>query len=92
MRLPSFSILILLGFIFLACDNSYIRTKYKHAPIISSSTIKCPNCGHEKLEPLPTDVCLIKYTCENCETVLYPKDGDCCVFCTHGDHKCPSKQ
>lgn len=56
------------------------------------SEITCPKCGNKKSEILPTEVCLISYTCEKCKTVLHPKDGDCCVFCTYGDHKCPSKQ
>lgn len=56
------------------------------------SEITCPKCGNKKTETLPTEVCLISYTCEKCKTVLHPKDGDCCVFCTYGDHKCPSKQ
>ena len=58
----------------------------------TTSEITCPKCGHKKTETLPTDVCVIKYTCENCKTELTPKVGDCCVFCTYGTHKCPSKQ
>lgn len=57
-----------------------------------TSEITCPHCGHKKVEKLPTEVCQLAYTCANCRTVLHPKDGDCCVFCTYGDHKCPSKQ
>jgi|TARA_R110000737_G_scaffold157205_1_gene185731 hypothetical protein len=57
-----------------------------------TSEITCPECGHKKTEVLPTDVCAIKYTCENCKTELTPKKGDCCVFCTYGTHKCPSMQ
>lgn len=56
------------------------------------SVITCPKCGHKKSEPMPTAVCQIKYTCENCKIVMTPKEGDCCVFCTHGDKKCPSMQ
>ena len=56
------------------------------------SEITCPKCGHKKMEQLPTEVCLVSYTCENCKEVMHPKDGDCCVFCTYGSHKCPSKQ
>jgi hypothetical protein len=56
------------------------------------STITCPKCGHKKEESLPTDICLIKYSCEKCKAVIRPNEGDCCVFCSHGDHKCPSKQ
>lgn len=57
-----------------------------------TSEITCPKCGHKKLEKLPTDVCVIKYPCEKCKAELTPKEGDCCVFCTYGTHKCPSKQ
>jgi len=57
-----------------------------------TSEITCPKCGFKKTETLPTDVCVIKYTCQKCGEVLHPKEGDCCVFCTYGDHMCPSKQ
>lgn len=56
------------------------------------SEITCPKCNFKKAEVMPTEVCLIKYTCTNCKTDLHPKEGDCCVFCTYGTHKCPSKQ
>lgn len=56
------------------------------------SEITCPKCGNKKMETLPTDICLLRYNCTNCDTVLFPKEGDCCVFCTYGTHKCPSKQ
>jgi len=58
----------------------------------TESEITCPKCSHRKIEKLPTEVCLVSYTCENCKEILHPKDGDCCVFCTYGSHKCPSKQ
>ena len=57
-----------------------------------TSEITCPKCGHKKTETLPEDLCKVKYTCEKCKTDLFPKEGDCCVFCTYGTHKCPSKQ
>ena len=57
-----------------------------------TSDITCPKCGFKKTETVPTDVCLLKYTCEKCKTVLSPKDDDCCVFCSYGTLKCPSKQ
>lgn len=56
------------------------------------SDITCPACGHTRTEQLPTTVCLLKYTCPTCKTVIYPKEGDCCVFCSYGTVKCPSKQ
>lgn len=57
-----------------------------------TSDITCPKCGYTKTETMPTDVCQIKYTCQKCNAVMYPKDDDCCVFCTYGTHKCPSMQ
>jgi hypothetical protein len=60
--------------------------------IAETSEITCPNCNFKKTESLPTDVCLLSYTCTQCNTVMHPKQGDCCVFCTFGDKKCPSKQ
>ena len=56
------------------------------------SEITCPKCKFKKKEMMPTDQCLLKYTCTNCRTELYPDEKDCCVFCTYGTHKCPSKQ
>lgn len=64
----------------------------KKEGISMQSDITCPHCGHTKTEILPTDVCLLKYTCEKCKATLLTKDGDCCVFCSYGTHKCPSKQ
>jgi hypothetical protein len=57
-----------------------------------TSEITCPECGHSETVILPTDVCMIKYTCEKCQKELTPEVGDCCVFCTYGTHKCPSMQ
>ncbi len=54
------------------------------------STITCPECGHQKLETIPTDACLFFYVCTNCETRLRPVGKDCCVFCSYGDVRCPS--
>ncbi len=56
------------------------------------STITCPSCGHAKTETMPVDYCQYMYECENCHTVIKPKHGDCCVYCSFGDTKCPSKQ
>jgi hypothetical protein len=56
------------------------------------STITCPNCGHRKNETMPTDACQFFYECEKCVTVLKPKQGDCCVYCSYGTVKCPSIQ
>lgn len=57
-----------------------------------TSEITCPKCGHKEIEKLPTEVCQLFYSCKKCGYEMHPKDGDCCVFCSYGDHKCPSKQ
>ncbi|MEE8588296.1 MAG: GDCCVxC domain-containing (seleno)protein [Sulfurimonadaceae bacterium] len=60
--------------------------------VILESEITCPKCGHKKIETMPTDSCQWFYECGNCHTLLKPKEGDCCVFCSYGSVKCPSIQ
>ncbi len=60
--------------------------------IILKSTIKCPKCGHKKEETMPTDACQFFYKCENCNTILKPLTGDCCVYCSYGTVACPPIQ
>lgn len=57
-----------------------------------TSTFTCPICGHRKMETLPADRCIMEYTCENCKTSIKHKEGDCCVFCSYGDVKCPTAE
>lgn len=57
-----------------------------------NSTITCPKCGFIKKEEMPTDACAFFYECTNCHTVIRPKEGDCCVFCSYGSVACPSIQ
>ena len=68
------------------------KNKESSFKIATQSEITCPNCAFKKMETMPTEVCLIKYICDSCKTISYSKDGDCCVFCSYGTHKCPSKQ
>ncbi|MDO8580808.1 MAG: GDCCVxC domain-containing (seleno)protein [Candidatus Omnitrophota bacterium] len=56
------------------------------------STIRCPECDFEKEETMPTDSCQFFYQCTKCGARLRPKERDCCVFCSYGTVKCPSKQ
>lgn len=56
------------------------------------SEITCPECGHQKVEIMPTEACQFFYECRNCGTILRPMPGDCCVFCSYGDTICPSLQ
>ena len=56
------------------------------------STITCPVCGHRETETMRTDACQFFYECMKCKTLLRPKAGDCCVFCSYGDVPCPPIQ
>ena len=56
------------------------------------STLTCPDCGHQSKEEMPIDACQYYYECERCKTLLRPKDGDCCVYCSYGDEPCPPVQ
>lgn len=60
--------------------------------IVLRSTIRCPECGHEEPEDMPTDACQFFYDCKSCGVVLRPLKGDCCVFCSYGTVKCPPIQ
>jgi hypothetical protein len=56
------------------------------------SALTCPSCGMVKVETMPTNACLYFYECTGCRTVLKPKRGDCCVFCSYGSMPCPPVQ
>ena len=56
------------------------------------SIITCPNCGFQKEEIMPTDACQFFYKCSNCNIILKPEEGDCCVFCSYGTIPCPPVQ
>jgi len=60
--------------------------------MILQSDITCPNCGTVKTETMPTDACQFFYACTGCGTMLRPKPGDCCVFCSYGSVPCPPIQ
>jgi hypothetical protein len=80
-------------------DNKYLKdsccnndTTNRNDNIAMHSEITCPKCKHKKMETMPIDFCVIKYNCEKCNSEMRPQNGDCCVFCTYGTHKCPSMQ
>lgn len=56
------------------------------------SEITCPECGYRKTETMPVDACQFFYQCEGCGSMLRPKVGDCCVFCSYGTVPCPPIQ
>jgi len=59
--------------------------------VVLNSTITCRACGHRKDEAMPTDAC-VAFECDRCKTVLRPKPGDSCVYCSYGTSKRPSMQ
>jgi hypothetical protein len=60
--------------------------------VLLESVVVCPVCGFAELETMPVDACQILYECTHCKTLLRPKPGDCCVFCSYGSVRCPPKQ
>ncbi len=54
--------------------------------------LTCPDCGTVQEAEMPTDACQFFYECTSCHEVLKPLEGDCCVFCSFADRKCPSMQ
>ncbi|MCG6903991.1 MAG: hypothetical protein LJE68_15055 [Rhodobacter sp.] len=59
---------------------------------VLGSLLTCPVCSATWSETMPTDACLYFYECKSCHTVLRPKPGDCCVFCSFGTVPCPPIQ
>jgi len=60
--------------------------------LVLESVLTCPACGRRKAERMPTDACQYFYECAGCKTLLKPKAGDCCVFCSYGTVPCPPVQ
>jgi hypothetical protein len=59
---------------------------------VLESVLTCPQCGHARTEAMPTDACQFFYECEQCNSMLRPLAGDCCVFCSYGSVPCPPIQ
>ena len=60
--------------------------------VVLDATITCPKCAFSKAEKMPTNACQFFYECTNCKTILKPKSGDCCVYCSYGTVACPPIQ
>ncbi|HVF69321.1 MAG TPA: GDCCVxC domain-containing (seleno)protein [Xanthomonadales bacterium] len=60
--------------------------------IVTSTTLTCPNCGTGQVVEMPINACQYFYKCQSCKDMLKPKQGDCCVFCSYADSRCPSNQ
>ena len=61
-------------------------------PIITRTNLKCPHCGFVEELDIPQNYWLVFHKCTSCSTQFRPLDGDCCVFCSFGDHHCIDKQ
>jgi hypothetical protein len=70
-----------------------IRALYRSPMLVTlTSVLTCPACGHAETLAMPTDACLFFHECAGCHTLLRPKAGDCCVFCSYGSVPCPPIQ
>ena len=58
----------------------------------TTATLTYPKCHRLQTAKMPTDACQHFYKCQSCGETLAPKKGDCCVFCSYADIKCPPKQ
>lgn len=56
------------------------------------STITCPVCDCKEIYEMPIDRCVFFWECPSCKSIIRAKEGDCCVFCSYGDEKCPPVQ
>ncbi len=60
--------------------------------LVLQSVLTCPVSCTAGTETMPTDACQFFYECPACKTLLRPKPGDCCVFCSYGSVPCPPIQ
>ena len=60
--------------------------------VSTTAKLTCPVCGYAQDAEMPTDACQFFYDCGTCKAVLRPQPGDCCVFCSHADKRCPPEQ
>ncbi len=56
------------------------------------STLTCPVCGAGTPAEMPEEACQFFWECPACHALLRPKEGECCVFCSFGDVRCPPVQ
>ncbi|HSU98158.1 MAG TPA: GDCCVxC domain-containing (seleno)protein, partial [Gemmatimonadaceae bacterium] len=62
------------------------------APLQTTSVLTCPECSRAEVFEMPADACVFFHQCAGCGTVLRPRAGDCCVFCSYGSVPCPPVQ
>lgn len=60
--------------------------------IQTKANLKCPFCKKEQTVKMPEAGCQYMYKCQYCGKIITARKGDCCVFCSYADTKCPPKQ
>jgi hypothetical protein len=60
--------------------------------IVTHTIVTCPHCATPTQTEMPVDACVFFGECPSCHSLLRPKPGDCCVFCSYGTVKCPPMQ
>jgi hypothetical protein len=60
--------------------------------ITTETILTCPVCGARQKAIMPGNACQHFYECTHCHTILKPKSGDCCVFCSYAENQCPVRQ
>lgn len=58
---------------------------------ILEARLTCPKCAATSRHPIPEHACQFFLACPSCQQVLRPLPGDCCVFCSYADVRCPSR-
>jgi hypothetical protein len=58
----------------------------------TQAVLTCPFCRKSHKVEMPTSYCQVVYVCPSCGQRLTPLPGDCCVFCSYADKKCPPIQ
>jgi hypothetical protein len=59
---------------------------------VTNAHVTCPVCGYREELAIPADTCLFFHRCGNCNMLIKPAPGDCCVFCSYGDTICIPRQ
>ncbi|TSC65498.1 MAG: hypothetical protein CEO21_396 [Microgenomates group bacterium Gr01-1014_80] len=60
--------------------------------IKTKTNLTCPFCGQVQEVTMPETGCQYRYRCQKCGRIITANKGDCCVFCSYADTKCPPKQ
>ena len=71
--------------------RAFIHRYVSESRVVLTSTITCPECRAQTVEAMPYDACVFFWECPDCRSIIRPKPGDCCVFCSYGSEPCPPK-